>query len=91
MTSVRKKIPCCEYDDDRSEYFKVHTWHNDWGNDSVDSHEYFDLCKDCIKEFVVNYIDGDPDGFIDGSYLTREVEISRKVAYSKYYDEQVVE
>ena len=23
-------------------YFVIHTWHHDWGNDSIDSHEYFD-------------------------------------------------
>lgn len=79
----KKEIPCCEYDDIKSEYFNVHTCHNSWGNDSIDSHKYFDLCKSCVKEFTLNYID-------DG-YPTREIEIIRRVAYSKYYDEQVEE
>lgn len=53
----KKKIYPSKYRNKDSEYVNVHTWHNDWGNDSIDSHEYFDLCKDCAKEFVAEYID----------------------------------
>lgn len=42
-------------------YVKVHTWHNDWGNDSCESHEYFDLCPECAVKFTSNYI-RDMDG-----------------------------
>lgn len=31
-------------------YWDVHTCHNDWGNDSCESHEYFDVCSiECLK------------------------------------------
>lgn len=37
-------------------YIKVHTWHSDWGNDSIDSHKYMDLCPECACEYVSDYI-----------------------------------
>ena len=39
-----------------SDYFRVHTWHNDWGSESIESHEYRDYCKDCAKKVVSDYI-----------------------------------
>lgn len=34
-------------------YFRVVTGHDDWGNDSIDSIEYFDICSDkCIQEKI---------------------------------------
>lgn len=40
-------------------YWGLSTSHNDWGNDSVDSFEYFTLCSpDCAKVKFVEYIDG---------------------------------
>ena len=26
-------------------FYSVHTYHNDWGNDSIDSSEFLDLCS----------------------------------------------
>ena len=41
-----------------AEYWTLETHHNDWGNDSCDSYEYFDLCsKDCVKERLNKYFD----------------------------------
>lgn len=40
----------------RQEFVYVKTHHNDWGNDSVDSFEYYDLCHECAKEFVNDYV-----------------------------------
>ena len=38
-------------------YFLIHTWHNDWGNDSIDSHEYKDACcPECVIKFTESYI-----------------------------------
>ena len=38
-------------------YFLIHTWHNDWGNDSVDSHEYYDACcSECAIKFASKYL-----------------------------------
>lgn len=43
----RKKIGRC------NGYWKAHAWHDDWGNDSIESHEHFDVCStEClIKKF----------------------------------------
>ena len=51
-----KKILPSKYREEKSNYIHIHTWHNDWGNDSIDSHEYGDYCKDCAKEVIAEYI-----------------------------------
>lgn len=51
-----KKILPSKYREENSSYIHIHTWHNDWGNDSIDSHEYGDYCKDCAKQVVAEYI-----------------------------------
>lgn len=55
-------------------YVHIHTWHNDWGNDSVDSHEYGDYCKECAKSFVSAYVDK-----MNGS---EELELKHEVVHS---------
>lgn len=52
-----KKIIPAEFITEENSYVRIHTWHNDWGNDSVDSHVYKDLCKECTKFFVMKYVD----------------------------------
>jgi hypothetical protein len=38
-------------------YWEVAVGHHDWGNDSVDSYEYPDICSnECVKKFVDEYI-----------------------------------
>ena len=55
-------------------YIKVHTWHNDWGNDSCESHYYADMCKTCAAKFASQYISK-----VCG---TREMEVSYQQLYS---------
>ena len=39
-------------------YFQVHMSHEDWGNDSVDSVEYFDVCSQgCLRPLIEKYLD----------------------------------
>lgn len=39
-------------------YYEVTTHHSDWGNDSVDSYEYYDLCSlDCLMTHMKRYYD----------------------------------
>ena len=39
-------------------YWHAYTGHYDWGNDSVDSIEHFDLCSpQCCKELMGRYIE----------------------------------
>lgn len=38
-------------------YFVVHTYHNDWANDSCESHEYFDACSpECATKMAEAYL-----------------------------------
>lgn len=37
-------------------YWELNTYHYDWGNDSIDSNEYFDLCSDnCVRTKLEGY------------------------------------
>ncbi len=39
-------------------YWNLTTYHNDWGNDSVDSYSHYDLCsRECINKALDNYIE----------------------------------
>ena len=39
-------------------YFIIHTYHYDWGNDSIESHEYMDACcPECVMKFTKKYIE----------------------------------
>ena len=39
-------------------YWELCTGHHDWGNDSIDSIEYFDLCsKECIQKKFDSYLE----------------------------------
>lgn len=56
------KCDCCEknilpkrYRRDDNKYFIVTTGHHDWGNDSIESIEYKDICPECIGKFVSDY------------------------------------
>ena len=64
--------PGRDYRDESAEYVEVHTWHNDWGNDSCESDVYQDMCKYCAAKFVSNYI--------FDSHGSQELEISIKHA-----------
>jgi len=38
-------------------FWQLTTHHNDWGNDSIDSYEHFDLCsRECINRALDDYI-----------------------------------
>ena len=40
------------------DYWKLTTSHNDWGNDSVESCEFFQLCShSCIRKKLKDYFD----------------------------------
>ena len=52
---VAKKRPD-NWDWSTQKYFNVTTGHNDWGNDSYESVKHFDICQECILDFVSNYL-----------------------------------
>lgn len=54
-------------------YFVIHTWHHDWGNDSIESHRHYDACcPECVMKFTQEYVG---NSFAD-SFNTEEIEIS---------------
>lgn len=55
------------------DYFKITTHHHDWGNDSIESYEYYDACSpECAIHFANNYLQS---AFGQYSRNTRTVEI----------------
>lgn len=44
-------------------YWELTTHHNDWGNDSIESYEYFDVCsQNCMRKKFEEYLkDSDND------------------------------
>ena len=65
-----KKIIPHSYGVKQSQYVHIHTWHNDWGAESIESHQYNDYCLECAKKVVAEYI-SDMSG-------TEELELENK-------------
>ena len=63
---------------EQAKYFLVCTSHNDWGNDSIESIKYKDICPQCISDFCSNYL--------KEAKGTEEIEIETKW-FVPYYDE----
>lgn len=58
------------------EYWEATTGHHDWGNDSCDSIEYFDICSDiCLMMKFGEYIDRSQKTRYNTEYI--EVERTR--------------
>ena len=54
--------------EDEYKYYYVTTAHNDWGNDSCDSIEHYDICPNCINNFVADYLgdeNASPSAYIE--------------------------
>lgn len=37
-------------------YFEVCIGHHDWGNDSIDSVKYMDICPECISKYMTEHV-----------------------------------
>lgn len=59
---------------DDSQYYSVTTGHHNWGSESDESIEQFDICPGCIVGFVSNYLS-------DKKYSTAYIDIERNHAY----------
>lgn len=55
---IIKAIKCDVCHKEISEkYWQLTTHHHDWGNDSIESYKYFDLCsRECINKKLDKYI-----------------------------------
>lgn len=72
-------------------YYDVTTGHYDWGNDSIDSIEHFEICEKCIVEFTKKYLkDADGTEYID---IERKYFIANSNRYGDYdkYEDKLVE
>lgn len=59
--------------DDNKSYWELTTGHHDWGNDSCDSIEHFDICsEDCLRKKFDEYAKESGDGWHNTMYF--EVE-----------------
>lgn len=59
ICDVCKKVFAKSTDPDykRIDYFRIHTCHNDWGNDSVESHTYYDACcRQCTRKIIDDFL-----------------------------------
>ena len=64
------------------EWHEISIHHHHWGNDSVESYEYFDVCSpECywqkIKECVAEY-----EGFTDAKIDDFEIQFARRLVNS---------
>ena len=67
---------CCKHIGYRKGYWKVHTWHDDWGNDSIESHEHFDVCStECLIDKFKEYCDESSSS----AYNTMQIEVEHTV------------
>ena len=60
-TIVAKEIRHCDVCngviENGEQYWELTTHHNDWGNDSCESYEHFDVCSEvCLREKFDEYI-----------------------------------
>lgn len=51
------KILPYPYHHKQNQYVHIHTWHHDWGHDSIESDEHNEYCVSCAKEVVAEYIE----------------------------------
>ena len=65
---------------DKYKYYAVTTGHHDWGNDSYESVEHYDICPECMVKFVSEYLNKMRDS--ETAYIeinTRRVYFNSKV------------
>ena len=60
-------------------YFSLATGHHDWGNDSIDSKEYFECCsKECLMETIEKFLDKNKDSYTAHFEMsTEEIYVSK--------------
>lgn len=68
-----------------NDYYWITTGHGDWGNDSVDSIEHYDICKDCVNDFIIDYMNSNRMQNSNTAYIEVESEICTKNGH--HYDD----
>lgn len=74
-TPVKVICDVCGNEVNPKNWFRITTSHSDWGNDSIDSYESFDVCSDkCAVMFASKYL---KDAYED-EYNTKDIEIEHR-------------
>lgn len=81
---------------DTRNWFSVSTHHSDWGNDSFESLEFYDICSDkCVMEFAGKYVSEAYGGVntktieIEHRRCIREIDDDRdKIIFEDYVAEK---
>ena len=71
------------WDDKSDQYFEVTTGHHDWGNDSCESIETVDVCRECILKFIEDYLNDCSD--------TAYLELHTKTVWGRKISSEVVD
>lgn len=67
-------------------YFEVDEYHNDWGNDSYESHEQHDYCSpECLTKAFNRYLESVTP------FCTKAFEISHEIIPVSHYDETTIQ
>lgn len=67
-------------------YFEVDEHHNDWGNDSIESHEQHDYCGlECLTKAFNRYLESITP------YCTKAFEIGHEKIPVSHYDETTIQ
>lgn len=68
-------------------HWSITTGHNDWGNDSCDSVEYYDACsRSCFNKLIDDYINKTDDR-LTSQYFEIEHRLSAMAQGDVRYDE----
>lgn len=63
---------------DEWHHFSSH--HNEWGNDSIDSYEYYDVCSpECYVKKLTEVVEGEMSGRYDGEVDDMEIQFARRM------------
>ncbi len=82
ITSVRcdncGKIATKEYTPDS--WYRFSSFHREWGNDSIDSYEYYDVCSpECyIEKFIIEV--AEMEHIQSGKVADMEIQFARRLA-----------
>jgi hypothetical protein len=70
---------------DEWHHFSSH--HNEWGNDSIDSYEYYDVCSpECYVDKLTDVVESEMSGIHNGDVDGMKIQFARRmVEYFKNF------
>ena len=74
-------------------YYWITTGHGDWGNDSVDSINNSDICKDCVNDYIIDYMNSERMQKSFTPYIEVKSELCTEYNYGEYddFEDELVE